>query len=51
MPPIFQSGGIKRMDAELKNKIGTNCDVNTKLGHDKGGVVLRDCKIGVFAIL
>ena len=23
--------------AQLKNKIGTNCDVNTKLGNDKGG--------------
>ena len=33
---------------ELKNKIGTNCEVNTKLD-DTGG--LRDCKIAVFAIL
>ena len=33
---------------KLKNKIGTNYDVNTKLGNDTRG--LRDCKIGVFAI-
>ena len=33
--------------AELKNKIGTNCDVNTKLGNDTGG--LRDCKTDVLA--
>ena len=36
-------------NAKLKNNIGTNRDVNTKLGNDTGG--LRDCKIGVFEMI